>query len=348
MRRALELAARGRGRVHPNPMVGAVVVKGGRVIAEGWHERFGGPHAEAMAIGRLKKIPAGAKLYVTLEPCGHTGKKTPPCAGLILKSGIRNVVVAARDPNPLVNGRGIRRLRRAGVKVTEGVLEREARELNRDFEYWVRHRRPYVTAKIAQSLDGRLIARPGERWVTGRDARRLAHRMRAASDAILVGVKTVIRDNPLLSVRLPGTKLAPLKVVLDSRLRTPPRARIFGKASPGPVLLAVTSKAPRAARRRFGGRAEVLEVRQKGGRVDLAALLEELAGRGVVHVLIEGGAEVMSDALSRGLVQEVCFFIAPRLIGGEAPRVHFLKETLNVKDPRIISAGKDWLVRGRL
>ncbi|HEX4406631.1 MAG TPA: bifunctional diaminohydroxyphosphoribosylaminopyrimidine deaminase/5-amino-6-(5-phosphoribosylamino)uracil reductase RibD, partial [Polyangia bacterium] len=232
MRRALVLAARGRGATRPNPMVGAVVARGGRILAEGFHRRVGGPHAEVNALARLSPGAArGATLYVNLEPCCHTGR-TGPCTEAILAAGIARVVVGMRDPNPLVDGRGVARLRRAGVRVDLGCLEAESRALNRAFAIWVRERRPLVTLKAAASLDGFIAdGRPRKRrapaWITGPEARLVAHELRAAHDAVLVGSGTVLADDPHLTVRLPGAKEAPTRVVLDGRLRTPPKAKVL-------------------------------------------------------------------------------------------------------------------------
>ena len=322
MTRALDLARKGAGRVHPNPMVGAVVVKNGRVAGEGAHQRYGGPHAEVNAVRSAGTAARGSTLYVTLEPCPHAGK-TPPCTELLIKNKIREVVVAARDPNPAVSGRGLRALKNAGIRVRAGVLADKAQELNRAFAHWTTKKMPYVIVKVAQSLDGKIAARGGRsRWISGKSSRVFAHRLRAESDAVLVGVNTVLQDDPLLSARgVPGMGRTPqpLKVVVDSALKTPPGARLFSK-NRGKTLIAVTSKAPRSKFERYRGKAEILVVPSRNGRVDLVKLCRELARRGVAQVLIEGGGEVIADALSRKLVREAYFITAPMLIGGdEAP-----------------------------
>ncbi|MBI4352734.1 MAG: bifunctional diaminohydroxyphosphoribosylaminopyrimidine deaminase/5-amino-6-(5-phosphoribosylamino)uracil reductase RibD [Candidatus Omnitrophica bacterium] len=359
MRRAIGLARRGVGRVHPNPLVGAVVVKGGRIIGEGAHEKFGGPHAEVCAIGSAKANPAGSTLYVTLEPCDHFGK-TPPCTDFILQKGVRKVVVAAKDPNPLVSGKGLRRLRKKGVRVVTGVLEKEALELNKDFRHWIRKRMPYVTVKVAQSLDGKIATRTGlSRWITGREARLWGHQLRAFSDAVLVGVNTLLKDDPRLDVRLPkgreGRQSAPARVVLDSSLRTPPQARLFSKGTRGPVILAVTKKAAKKRIGLFKGKAEILWVKEKGGRVDLRSLFEMLGKRGIVRVLIEGGGETIASAFAERLVQEAYFLIAPKILGGRkaAPSVGgkgagTLKEALSLDKVEARFLGKDLLVHGSI
>jgi diaminohydroxyphosphoribosylaminopyrimidine deaminase/5-amino-6-(5-phosphoribosylamino)uracil reductase len=346
MRRALELARRGEGKVHPNPMVGAVVVKRGRVIGEGAHERFGGPHAEVHALRQAGRAAAGATLYVTLEPCAHFGK-TPPCTDLILSQKIKRVVVASRDPNPLVAGRGLAKLRKTGVRVVTGVLEREARDLNRAYFHWVRTKRPYVVVKVAQSLDGRIAARPGEpRWITGPAARKLGHGLRAASDAVLIGVRTALIDDPRLDARFGKKGAAPVKIVLDSRLRTPADAKLF--SSKGAVLLATTRKAAVARRARYQGKAEVLMMPHKNGKVDLLVLLRLLGKRGIVQVLIEGGAEVIADAFARGAVNEAYIFIAPKVLGGRLARVDILRRLSHLKKLDIVPIGRDVLAHGVL
>lgn len=316
------------------------------MIAQGFHEKFGGAHAEVVAVRRAGVRARGATLYVTLEPCVHFGK-TPPCADFLIKHGIHKVVVAATDPNPLVSGKGLRRLKKAGVKVVKGVLEKEAMELNRDFNHWITKKMPYVIAKAGQSLDGKIATRLGEsRWITGLKARAFGHELRAWSDAILVGVNTVLRDNPRLGVRFSKRRgaLAPLRIVLDSRLRTPLGARLFSRNSGGPVILAVTDKTSKSRHGKFRGKAEVLEVRAKKGRVDLAALLEILGKRGIVRMLVEGGGEVLASFFEEKLVNEAYFLIAPKIIGG----VDSLKDAVRIRPLETRFLGEDLLVHGRV
>lgn len=353
MKRALRLAERGRGRVHPNPLVGAVLVKGGRVIGEGYHRRFGGPHAEVNAIRSAGGRAPNATLYVTLEPCAHFGK-TPPCADFILSHGIRKMVIGARDPNPRVAGRGVRLLRKAGVKVVLGVLGNEALELNKDYNHWVATGRPYVVAKAGQSLDGKIATRGGQsRWITGPEARAYAHGLRASSDAVLVGVNTIIKDNPLLNVRYGPKGIAPVKIILDSRLRTPANARIFSKASSGAVWLAATARTRRGSRKRLERKAEILQIRDKRGKVDLRSLLDTLGKRGIVRLLVEGGGEVLGSAFSERVVNEAHFMIAPMIIGGadavnavEGRGAHFLKDCARLRNVEVKRLGADLIVRG--
>ena len=362
MKKALGLASRGAGRVHPNPLVGAVLVKNGRVIGAGAHEKFGGPHAEVVAIRNAKHAPsvdgtvaAGSTLYVTLEPCPHTGK-TPPCTDLILGEKIRKVVIAAKDPNPIVSGRGILALKKKGLSVLSGVLETEAVELNKDYNHWMRKKTPYTILKFAQSLDGKIADSAGRsRWISSPASRALAHKLRGQADAILVGIHTVLKDDPLLSVRSAAYRGAqPLKVILDSGLRLPLTARLFSKASPGAVLVATTASASNPKFEALRSKAEVIRFSSKNGRVDLAQVMRFLGKRGVVSLLIEGGAEVIADALAQKVAHEIYCFTAPILLGGKkAPgsvggRGFRLMNALKLREVRIQTVGKDLLVRGKI
>ena len=367
MRLALRLAARAAGRTDPNPMVGAVVVRAGRVAGTGYHHRAGEPHAEVLALRRAGAKARGATLYVSLEPCAHFGR-TPPCTEAILRSGVRRVVAAMRDPNPLNRGRGLRILRAHGVNATVGILGKEALALNRVFMTRMRSRRPFVTVKIAQSLDGKIATRRGaSRWISGPAAREWAHRLRAESDAVLVGIETVLKDDPRLTVRGMGRRSGrwsrdsrrqardgrrPVRVILDSRLRTPPDARLF--ASKAPVWIAAATSAPgsRQARLEETG-AEVLRVRAVGGRVGLRALLKELHRRGIGRLLIEGGGEVVASALEAGVVDRVAWVIAPKILGGsKAPTavggagVSVPDQAIQLKGLSIRRLGSDLLVTG--
>ncbi len=334
MKRALALARRGRGKTSPNPMVGAVVVKVGRVVGEGWHRRAGFAHAETVALDRAGEKARGATLYVNLEPCRHWGR-TPPCVDAIEKSGVRRVVAAMLDPDPRNDGRGIERLKRAGIRTTVGVREEEARRLNEAFVKFARRGLPFVTVKAAQSLDGKIATTAGKsKWITGDRARDYGHRLRAESDAVIVGVNTVLTDDPRLSAR-PGGKPAarqPLRVILDSRLRTPPAARIFSVPGDGKALIAAGRVRNRRKRRRLeAAGAEIVAVPDRHGRVSLTKLLRLLAARGVTRVLIEGGGGAIAAAFREKLVDRVLFFVAPAIIGGrEAPTA---VEGEGIRDP---------------
>ena len=350
MRLALREARRGLGRTSPNPAVGAVLVRNGRVIARGHHARAGTPHAEVMAIRRAGSRARGADLYTTLEPCNHWGR-TPPCSLAILEARVKRVFVGSRDPNPLVDGRGISRLRRGGVRVVPGVLRRECDALNADWFRFITARRPHVTLKAAVTLDGKIAARGGDsRWVTGPEARAAAHRLRERADAVLVGAGTARADDPRLTARLPGGRgRDPLRVVLDSRLRLPPRLRLFRQRSGAPTLVAHVSGRPRPRRG-----VEYLRCRSKGGRVDLRDLLARLAARGVVNLLVEGGAEVHASFLKERLADRVVLFVAPTVVGGDgvswsaALGARRMADALRLVDVEVGRAGEDLVVSGRL
>ena len=318
MDRALRLAARGVGLTSPNPAVGAVLVRDGRVVGEGFHRRAGAAHAEVAALQAAGAGARGATCYVTLEPCAHFGR-TPPCADALVEAGVGRVAVAALDPDPRVDGRGVARLRAAGIAVTIGVREAGTRALNRGFFHAAATGRPHVVLKTAMTLDGRIAAVDGEsRWITGDAARREAHRLRLAADAILVGVGTVLADDPRLTVRDPELPpKEPFRVVADSRLRIPLAARVLRAGDPARTIVACVEPAPAAAAaalRATGAR--VLELPEDGGRVDLRALLVALRALDVLAVLAEGGGELAGALSDAGLVDRVAFFIAPRLLGG--------------------------------
>lgn len=330
MRRALALARRGRGATRPNPMVGAVVVRNGRLLGEGFHRRVGEPHAEVNALMGLTTRARGATVYVTLEPCCHTGR-TAPCTDALIGAGVSRVVVGVRDPNPLVDGRGIARLRRAGIRVDVGCLEPACAALNRPFFVWVREGRPLVTLKVAATLDG-FIADRGARvrtspvWITSAAARRAAHALRAAHDAILVGAGTVRADDPRLTVRLPGPlgrrspRSAPLRVILDGQLRVPRGAAVFARASgPRTLVLGAVGVATARARALESAGAEVVLLPARAGRIDPRRVLHELARRDIQSLLVEGGADVHAAFIAAGLVDRVAFFYAPCLVGGGVP-----------------------------
>lgn len=314
MRIALREAEKGLGRTSPNPAVGAVLVKNGRIVARGHHARAGGPHAEVVALRAAGARAAGADLYTTLEPCDHFGR-TPPCSAAILEAGVKRVFVGSRDPNPVVNGRGIARLRRAGVAVASGVLRKECDALNAHWFRYITSGRPYVTLKVATSLDGKIATRGGDaRWVTGPEARAFAHRLRNRVDAVLVGAGTALADDPELTTRLPrGGGHDPVRVVLDTQLRLPRRLRLFHPRPPAPTLVAHAS----ARELRLGVGVEALRCRERDGRVDLQDLLQKLAGRGITHLLVEGGAEVHAGFLAEGLVDRVLVLVAPKIVGGD-------------------------------
>lgn len=352
MRRALSLAARARGRTAPNPMVGAVIVSGGQIVGEGWHRRAGEPHAEVFALRDAGEAARGATLYVTLEPCCHHGR-TPPCAEAVLQAGIRRVVAAMQDPFPRVDGGGFQVLRAAGVAVEAGLLEREARELNRAFIRAVETGLPWVTLKMAMTLDGKIATRTGDsRWVTGEAARRHVHRLRDACDAVMVGIGTAKADDPQLTTRLRGGR-TPLRVVVDPRAELPPEGYLARTAAELPVLMAVGEDADTGRLERLGVQVERVPARE--GRLDLDAFLRRLVGRGVHSVLCEGGAGLAGSLLERGLVDEVAWFIAPKLVGGAAAPgpiagagVERMAAAVPLEDVRTRRFGDDVAVFGRV
>lgn len=319
MQEALELAAQGRGWTSPNPMVGAVLVKDGAVVGRGYHQRAGGPHAEVNAIDDAGAQARGATLYVTLEPCNHFGR-TPPCTQKIIAAGIQRVVVAMTDPNPDVKGGGNATLEAAGIPVTVGVCEREAQRLNEAFITWVTTGKPFVIVKCAATLDGRIATRTGDsRWVTGPAARRFVHRLRHAVDGILVGADTVRRDDPSLTTRLEGeTGSDPTRIILDTRLSIPPTAKMLRQASSAPtwVIGAPDAAAERRSALEAAG-ATIVNGSLTAGRIDLAALMGELGRMGITSLLIEGGGGVIGSAFAAGIVDKVCFFYAPKILGGD-------------------------------
>lgn len=320
---ALRLAAKGGATTSPNPMVGAVVVRQNKIIGRGFHLRPGTPHAEILALHQAGKNARGATLYVTLEPCCHLEKRTPPCVPEILRSGLRRVVIAMQDPNPFVKGRGAAALRRAGLSVTVGVARSEAEELNRAYCHWVKTGRPYVTLKAGMTLDGKVATATGEsRWITGEASRQEVHHLRGQVDAILVGVGTVLADDPALTART-GPRLdqitsrQPLRIVVDSSLRTPLNARVLAQQDKAKTIIATTAAASaerRSALQKKG--IEILTVPAIKGRVSLPALLRKLGRRGILSLLVEGGSEVNAAMLTAKLVDRVRFYIAPLLLGG--------------------------------
>jgi diaminohydroxyphosphoribosylaminopyrimidine deaminase/5-amino-6-(5-phosphoribosylamino)uracil reductase len=336
MRQALRLAARARGRTSPNPLVGAILVRGGRLLGQGWHHQAGGPHAEIEAlrdaVARGESV-RGATLYVTLEPCCTHGR-TPPCTDAIRAAGIRRVVVAAVDPNPAHAGRGLRLLRRAGIRVEAGVLGAEATLLNESFNHWIVQRTPWVMVKAAMTLDGRIATASGEsKWITGPDARAEGMRLRDESDAILAGINTVLCDDPSLTIRLPAGPGEPAKpssssaprpalrrVILDSRARTPLKARVVSDADAGRTIIVVTREAPARRVAALRRRVQVWVAPRRGGRIDLRWVLRRLGAESVTRLLVEGGGEVNASFLESGLAHEIAFFYAPKILGGEAAR----------------------------
>ncbi len=355
MRRALRLAERGRGRTSPNPMVGAVLVRNGRVVGEGFHPRAGEPHAEIMALRQAGEAARGATLYVTLEPCCHFGR-TPPCTQAIIAAGVAEVHMAMLDPNPRVAGQGRAELEAAGIRTFVGELEAEARALNEVFIHWITTERPFVLVKFAMSLDGKIATRTGDsRWITGPEARRRGHQFRDQADAILVGVNTVIADNPQLTTRLDGADVHhPLRVILDSRGRIPLIARVLDPALPGRTMVATTEAMSLERHRALASRgARVSVLPSRNGRVSLPDLLERLGQEEITSVLVEGGETVIGAFFAHRLVDKVAAFIAPMIIGGrEAPTpvgdlgVERISQALRLERVQVERVGSDLLITG--
>lgn len=318
MKRALLLARRGRGRVSPNPMVGAVIVKGGYIIGEGWHGTYGGRHAEVDALnkikaGKNKSDTKGSVLYVTLEPCAHFGK-TPPCVDSILQAGISRVVIGTKDPNPLVSGKSIRKLRARGVETEVGILDKECRELNEKFFKFMRKGIPFITLKIAQTLDGRIAASSGDsRWISSPGSRKLAHTERSLHDAVMVGIGTVVQDDPELTVRLVRGR-NPRRVVVDSKLRVPLNSKVLKDQGSAATIVACSRDhdAAKFAQLREMG----IELVTAGDeKVDLRELLSLLAKRNISSVLVEGGSGLYTSFLKEGLADRILAVIAPVITG---------------------------------
>ena len=359
MQRALALAARGAGYTSPNPIVGAVVVRDGRVVGEGYHHRAGEAHAEVEALRSAGEAARGAAMYVTLEPCNHYGR-TPPCTEAIINAGIAQVYYAVPDPNPRVCGRGGQRLTEAGVRVHTGLCAEEARRLNRFFFHHATTGRPYVIAKFAASLDGKIATRTGDsQWITGPEARQQGHQLRHLCDGIVVGAGTAVADNPRLTARLPHNPEPshPLRILLDSRGRVPLDARLFQPGLPGSTLVAATEQMPakrRTALARRGVETLILPA-APSGQVDVSLLLDELGRRGLISLLVEGGGELLGSFFAAGLVNEVWAFLAPMIIGGDSapgpvrgPGADRLADAWRLQNPHVETVGQDILVRGYL
>jgi len=359
MTRALALALKGEGRVEPNPLVGAVIVKNNRIIGQGYHQYFGGPHAEINAIKSAKASVRGSTLYVNLEPCAHYGK-TPPCTDAIIKAGIKKVVLACRDCNPITAGRGIKRLKQAGIKVNAGLLAEKAREINTPFFKWFQEGLPYVVAKWAMSLDGKIATRTGNaKWISSVTARDWAHQYRnqfaAPGGAIMVGIETVIKDDPLLLVS-PGAKRNPQRIILDTYARLPLKSRIIKTLAKAPVYVAVSPNAPRARVRKLTAKGcRIIKVEAHDGYINLIKLVRQLANQGINKILVEGGGEVLASAFKAGLVDEALIFIAPKVIGGRNAKtavagegITDLKKAWSLKDMSVAILGSDILVKAKV
>jgi diaminohydroxyphosphoribosylaminopyrimidine deaminase/5-amino-6-(5-phosphoribosylamino)uracil reductase len=355
MQMALDLAIKGEGFTSPNPLVGAVVAKDGQVVGRGYHQMVGGPHAEVNAIDAAGSLADGATLYVTLEPCNHTGR-TPPCTAKILEAGIERVVIAMMDPNRDVAGGGAEFLAQRGICVTAGVCEKQARKLNEAYVKFVGTRRPFVIAKCAATLDGRLATRSGDsKWITGKSARQFVHRLRHAVDGILVGINTVRADNPSLTTRLPdGQGKDPLRIILDTHLAISPQAKLLRQASAADTVLVVGPSITRDKKRPYEkAGARVIEAELKNGLIDMEALMDRLGAMGVTSLLIEGGSRVLASAFRAGIVDKVFFFYAPKILGGDdgipicsGPGPELMRQSIAVNDIDVRRFGDDVMIEG--
>jgi len=364
MRLCWRLARKGYGATSPNPMVGAVLVKRGEIIGRGWHRRAGLPHAEIEALQAARRRgddPKGATLYVTLEPCCTHGR-TPPCTDSIIAAGIQRVVVGAIDPNPCHRGHGLTVLRRAGVLVEQGLLASECAALNESFNHWIVHRRPFVTVKTAMTLDGKIATPCGEsKWITGASARAYAMKLRADADAILVGINTVLADDPALTVRNPkALRRRPshdrvCRIVLDAQGRTPLKARVVSDDLSKSTLVVVSKQAAQKRILALAKQARVMVAPSRDGQIDLRWLLQKLGQQNITSLLVEGGGEVNASFLLSRLAQRVAFFYAPKILGGANALkavaglgVKRLKDALALSDVRWRRVGKDWLLLARI
>lgn len=345
MSRAIQLAYRGLYTTDPNPRVGCVLVKNGRIIGEGWHERAGKPHAEINALLQASEYAQGATAYVTLEPCCHHGK-TPPCSDALIAAQLARVVIAMQDPNPKVAGNGIQQLRGAGMQVETGLLEAQARALNPGFIRRIQTRRPYVRNKLAMSLDGRTAMADGEsKWITSEAAREDVQRWRARSSAIVTGISTVLSDDPAMTVRLPGTERQPLRVIIDTNLSTPATAKILQQPGRTLIMTASQDEAARVQLQEAG--AQIVQLPQQGNHIDLRAVLEELTELEVNEVLLETGATLSGAMLEAGLIDELIIYMAPLLMGDAArplfklPQLAKMQDRIELELREVRAVGKD-------
>jgi diaminohydroxyphosphoribosylaminopyrimidine deaminase/5-amino-6-(5-phosphoribosylamino)uracil reductase len=353
MREALRLASKARGRTSPNPLVGAVLVKKGEVLACGYHRRAGGKHAEIIALEKGGQRSEGAELFLNLEPCAHTGR-TPPCVEALIRARVGGVTIGMVDPNPLVSGKGIEALKNAGIPVRVGVLEEECRRLNAPFSKYITTGLPYVTLKLAATLDGKIATENGDsRWVTGEESRRMVHRLRNQVDAILVGIDTVLKDDPELTCRIAGGR-NPARVVLDSRLRIPLTSKVLKEDGARVIVVTKNDADPSAAEKLRTLGVELIQVSERKGRPALEEALRELARAEMVHVMIEGGAETAASALRAQLVDRLLVFYAPKIVGAEGKSmigplgVRLMKDALCLKESHWRTLGKDLVMEGVL
>ena len=357
MRLALDLARKAEGKTSPNPVVGAVIVKSGKIIAKGYHKKAGSPHAEIIALRKAGRKSIGADLYVNLEPCCHHGK-TPPCTEAIIAAGIKRVVLGIRDPNPLVRGKGIRFLKKQGIEVDVGILKRDCKEVNETFIKYITTGRPWVILKSALSLDGKVATLTGDsRWISGPKAREYAHQLRSKVDAVLVGAETVRVDDPRLTVRLNKKGIRnPVRVVVAGKQPIPVSSKIFNNALRERVICATTASQSLSQKKKLQLKGvELLSMKYKRKKVDLSLLMDKLGKMGITSIMIEGGAEISGDALKEKIVDKVIYFIAPKIIGGKrAPGpvggqgISKLKDFIQLKDMSVAKLGDDFVIEAKI
>ena len=352
MRLAGKLALKAKGSTSPNPMVGSLVVKNGRIVGRGYHQKAGGPHAEVIALDEAGIKARGATLYVTLEPCAHFGR-TPPCVERIIKSKVKKVVIGMVDPNPINNGRGIMILKEQGIKVEVGFLEDELKKINEPFIKYITKRMPFVTVKVAQSLDGKIATRKGEsKWITSDKSRAWAHRIRRNYDAVMVGVNTVLRDDPRLDPWF--SKKHPAKIIVDSQLSISEKANIFSSGSRVIIITLATQPQQETENKKIlSAKAKILEVKEKAGQINLRDALRKLAQLDITNILVEGGGTLIGSLFDEGLVDKVMFFLSPKIIGGkDAPTsvmgegIARIDRAIKIKDMRLRRFGEDILLEG--
>lgn len=353
MKRAIELSKKGGGTVNPNPLVGAVIVKDGKIIGEGYHEKYGGPHAEINAFENAREGVKGATMYVTLEPCSHYGK-TPPCVHAIVEKGISKVVIGMKDPNPLVAGKGIQILQEHGIEVTSGILEKEIRKLNEIFIHYITTNRPFGILKTAMTLDGKIATTLGDsKWISNEKSRKFVHEIRHQVSAIMVGIGTLLADDPFLTTRLENREgVDPLRIIIDSSCKIPLEAKVLHLQSKAKTLIATTKKAKIEkirALEKLGARVVITPLKE--GRVDLDFLMDYLGKRGIDSVLIEGGASLNFSALEEGIVNKIMSFIAPKIIGGKSANTPvggrgkpYMKDAFLLENINLISFGEDSMI----
>lgn len=351
MKIALKLALKAEGMTSPNPIVGAVVVKNGRIVGKGYHKRCGKEHAEVLALRDAGAKAKDAALYVTLEPCNHFGR-TPPCTDAIIRSGVREVIIAMKDPNPVTRGRGIKKLKKRGISVRVGVLEDEARAINKPFIKYITKKVPFVRLKMAESIDGKIATKTGDsRWVTGQESRNYVQKLRAKVDAVMVGINTAKKDDPLLLSRIPKVR-QPVRVIVDAKMAAPASLEIFSTLKDGPVIIATTGMASFGKAELLSRRGiSVLFCKSSKGRVDLRDLLKKLGMLGISDVMVEGGGELAASLVEEGLVDQFIFMIAPKIVGGrdaktaiEGVGVVRMSEALRLDKVSVSMMGEDILV----